>query len=198
MSRIFLEGGGESKELQIRCREGFRKLLDKSGYAKRMPRTTARGGRDGAFKDFRIAHEDGAASEFVAMMIDSEDPVSDIEETWEHLRKHDNWQRPTNAGNDQVLFMTTCMETWILCDRDTLSDHYGAKLQKSALPSLTNIESRSRHLIQEDLFHSTRNCSNAYEKGKRSYEIVGKINPDILHEYLPSFARIRRILDARL
>ncbi len=198
MSHIFLEGGGESKELQIRCREGFRKLLERAGFKQRMPRTSACGGRDGAFKDFRIAHEDGAAAEFVAMMIDSEDPLNNLEETWDHLRKRDNWQRPTNAQNDQVLLMTTCMETWIVGDRDALSAHYGAKLQKTALPSLTDLENRSRHVIQDALFHATRDCSNAYEKGKRSYQILSKLDPNVLRKHLPSFARIRRILDARL
>ncbi len=35
---IFLEGGGDSKELHIRCREGFRQLLEKCGFKGRMPR----------------------------------------------------------------------------------------------------------------------------------------------------------------
>lgn len=38
---LYLEGGAsgaDSKELQIRCREGFRKLLEKSGHKGRMPR----------------------------------------------------------------------------------------------------------------------------------------------------------------
>ena len=198
MNHIFLEGGGESKELQIRCREGFRKLLERAGFKQRMPRTSACGGRDGAFKDFRIAHEDGAADEFVAMMIDSEDPLDNIEETWDHLRKRDNWQQPANAENDQVLFMTTCMETWIVSDRAILSKHYKETLQTSALPPLTDLESRSRHVIQDSLFHATRDCSNAYEKGKRSYEILSKLDPEVLQNHLPSFVRIRRILDARL
>ena len=29
---IYLEGGGDSKELHIRCREGFRKLLENCGF----------------------------------------------------------------------------------------------------------------------------------------------------------------------
>ena len=30
-ARIYLEGGGDSKDGKVRCREGFRKLLKKCG-----------------------------------------------------------------------------------------------------------------------------------------------------------------------
>ncbi len=40
-SVIYLEGGGESKELHSRCREGFRKLLEKNGFKGNMPRLVA-------------------------------------------------------------------------------------------------------------------------------------------------------------
>ena len=42
-SVIYLEGGGESKELHSRCREGFRKLLEKNGFKGNMPRLVACG-----------------------------------------------------------------------------------------------------------------------------------------------------------
>lgn len=34
-AKLFVEGGGDSKELQARCREGFKKLLENSGFAGR-------------------------------------------------------------------------------------------------------------------------------------------------------------------
>lgn len=74
---IYIEGG-ESKEDQIRCREGFRKLLEKMGFARRMPRLTACGGRNSAFDDFKTAFARAAASHSVAMLIDSEDPLADL------------------------------------------------------------------------------------------------------------------------
>ena len=55
---IYLEGGAsgaDSKDLQIRCREGFRKLLEKCDYKGRMPRLFACGARDAAFDGFKIA-----------------------------------------------------------------------------------------------------------------------------------------------
>jgi hypothetical protein len=38
---IYVEGGGagaDSKDVDIRCREGFRKLLENCGFEGRMPR----------------------------------------------------------------------------------------------------------------------------------------------------------------
>ena len=156
------------------------------------------GGRGAAFDAFKTALASVRGGEFVALWIDSEDPLADIEATWEHLQARDNWDRPKGATDEQVLLMTTCMETLIVADRDTLAEHYGAELQKPALPPLNNLEGRSRDAIQDALTRATRKCSNAYTKGKRSFEVLGQLDPATLSKHLPSFVRVRRILDASL
>jgi hypothetical protein len=195
---IYLEGGGDSKELHIRCREGFRKLLEKSSFKGRLPRLTACGGRAATFDDFQTAHEAKSDADYVAMLIDSEEPLDDLEAAWQHLNRHDGWEPPAGALDEQVLFMTTCMETWIVADRTTLAEHYGSKLQESALPALHDPESRSRQEVQQKLAHATRNCVNAYAKGKRSFEVLGKLSPAELEQHLPSFRRMLRILGEEL
>lgn len=198
---LYLEGGGsgpDSKALQSRCREGFRKLLEKCDFKLRMPRTFACGGRASTFDDFKTAHRNKATGDYVAMLIDSEDPLADLEAAWQHLAERDHWEQPAGATNDQVLFMTTCMETWVVADRAALRRHYGSKLQVSALPPLVQLEACGRHDVQDKLAHATRNCSNAYTKGKRSFEVLAKLTPEILVEHLPSFARTRRILKDNL
>ncbi len=116
---IYLEGGGESKELHTRCREGFHKLLEQNGFNGKMPRLVASGSRNSAFSDFKAAYQSKSHT-FVALWIDSEDPVADIEKTWAHLKQRDGWEKPEKSSDEQVLFMTTCMETLIATDRDTL------------------------------------------------------------------------------
>ncbi len=118
---IYLEGGGDSKELHIRCRAGFRKLLEKCGFARRLPRLTACGGRAATFDDFQTGHATKSDSDYVAMLIDSEEPLDDLEAAWQHLNRHDGWDTPAGASDEQVLFMTTCMQTWIVTDRKTLA-----------------------------------------------------------------------------
>ncbi|MBI2924946.1 MAG: DUF4276 family protein [Verrucomicrobia bacterium] len=203
---LYVEGGGsgaDSKELDIRCREGFRKLLEKCGFGqqRRMPRLFACGGRAAVFDDFVTAHANNRAGAYVAMWLDSEEPMENVEEAWKHLQNVQSvpqWAQPEGAIDDQVLFMTTCMETWIVADRLTLKEHYGSKLQESGLPSLVDLERRLRHDVQEKLVRATRVCSNAYAKGKRSFELLGKLTPATLEKHLPSFVRVRRILSERL
>ena len=198
-AHIYLEGGAtaaDSNEDKIRCRQGFRKLLESCGFAGRLPRLTPCGSRNDTFQSFRSGLETRKSS-FVAMWVDSEDPVLHVEEPWTHLKSRDNWDRPAGAPDEQVLLMTTCMETLIVADRSTLLKHYGSSLQVSALPPLENLEQRHRHDVQDRLVHATRDCSNQYAKGKRSFDVLGKLNPDAL-EQLPSFKRTRRILEAKL
>jgi hypothetical protein len=195
---VYIEGGGDSKELKILCRKGFRILLENCGFRNNMLKLVSCGGRESAFQDFQIAHKNKSNSDFVAMLIDSEEILTDLNETWNHLKIRDSWDKPPGSENEQVLFMTTCMETWIVADRDALIKHYGSKLQEKALPSLVNLESRSHQEIQNDLSHATRNCSNAYKKGKRSFFVLEKLSPDILEMHLPSFARVKHILTNRL
>jgi len=191
---LYLEGGGDCKALHARCREGFRRLLERSGFQGRMPRLVACGGREATFGDFAFAHN-GRIAAFVGMWIDSEDVLADLEATWAHLKNRDGWDQPPGAADEQVLFMTTCMETWLVTDRSALREHFGAQLQESALPPLNDLEKRGCHDVQDKLVHATRNCSNAYAKGKRSFEVFGKLTPAVLEQHLPSFGRVRRILN---
>jgi Domain of unknown function (DUF4276) len=197
-AKLSLEGGGDSKELRTRCREGFRKLLESSGFTGRMPRLIACGGRGGTFSDFATAHSDKRSRDYVGMLIDSEDPVADIEKTWQHLQSREGWTKPNGATDGQVLFMTTCMETWIVADPQTLRSHYGKRLRENALPALSNLEQRGRNEVQDGLVQATRDCKNAYQKGKRSFEVLGELTPAALEPHLPSFVRTRRILNERL
>ena len=202
-SRIFLEGGPPSdgepnKHLDIECRQSFRRLLESCGLRGRVPRLVACGSRSSAFREFSAAHRAAAAGDYVAMLIDSEDPVADSNKLWDHLRVRDGWRKPAGAKEEQVLLMVTCMETWIVADRPTLRKHYGSRLQDSALPSLRDLEVRHRDDVQERLARATRNCTNAYEKGTRSFLILEKLSPDELHQHLPSFRRTIDVLKATL
>ena len=67
-----------------------------------------------------------------------------------------------------------------------------------ALPPLVDLEKRARHDVQDSLTRATRDCSNAYAKGKRSFEVLAKLSPATLEKHLPSFVRVRRILNSQL
>ncbi|MGV3659743.1 MAG: DUF4276 family protein [Prosthecobacter sp.] len=199
---IYLEGasrGPDSNELKRRCREAFSKLLERMGFKGRKPRLVACGGRNSVLDDFSIALRTSRGG-YVAMWIDSEEPMQDIEAAWKHLAEVtsvDKWEQPAGARDDQVLFMTTCMETWIVADKNTLRSYYGQHLNESALPPTTDLERRSRHDVQDRLVRATQNCKNAFAKGKRSFEVLEEIKSEALAD-LPSFARVKRILQEKL
>lgn len=192
---IYIEGGGDSKELHTRCREGFRTLLERCGFAGRMPKLVACGSREQTWGDFRTAHRLG---NHAFMLVDSEDRINDIHAPWSHLQATDRWNKPDNAVDEQVLLMTTCMETWIIADRAALQRHYGHQLIESSLPKTQNLESLSKTSVFRALELATRNCANRFSKGKRSFQVLAQLDPAVLVARLPSFERARRILESRL
>ena len=196
-ARIYLEGGG-GKDGNTRCREGFSKLFRKCGFVGRMPTLVASGSRKSTYHDFTNAHSRASGTDYVALLVDSEDQVPDITKPWTHLSQRDGWLIPPGATDDQVLLMTTCMETWVSADRNTLNSHFGVCLQTSALPPLDNLENRQRGDVQEGLKRATRNCPGPYAKGPKSFELLGKLNPSAIEPHLPSFERARSLLDAKL
>lgn len=200
---IYIEGGAigpHSRILNIRCQQAFHSLLHRMGFKGRMPRLKACGGRDSVYEDYCTAHKTALVG-YVAMWIDSEEPMADIEKTWKNLAEVTTvgaWEKPDDAADDQVLFMTTCMETWIVADRAALREHYKRNLNENPLPHTNGLESRPRHEVQQALETATKNCNNAYAKGKRSFEILEKLDPAVLRQHLPSFERVVRILNTKL
>ena len=198
-AEIYAEGGGPpGRVTNIRCREGFTKLIERCGVDSGKFDVIACGGRGDAWNDFQDAHAEADEACYVALLIDSETPLADIEEAWKHLEFGDGWQKPPDAQDDQVLFMTTCMETWIVADRKTLLEHFGENLDASALPELDNLEERRRGYLNDRLESATLLCPDPFNKGRNSFQVLGKIDPNVLEEHLPSFRRVRRILRDKL
>jgi hypothetical protein len=119
---IYVKGGArgpDSKVLTIACQKAFHQLLDSMGFKGRKPKPVACGSRGAVHERFVKAHANGT-SDYV------------VEDAWLHLDKVTTvpqWKQPDGADNHQVLFMTTCMETWFVADRGTLRSHCGAQLQ---------------------------------------------------------------------
>ena len=165
-----------------------------------MPALVACGARSDAYDDFKTADAKAASGDFIGLLVDSEEPVADVEQTWQHVAQGavDNWPKPSGATEEQLMFMTTSMETWIVTDRKALKAHFGPRLNESALPPVQNMEQRDRHAILNSLQRASRDCPGPYAKVPKSFELLGKLNPTVLEQHLPSFKRVRRILDGNL
>ncbi|MBI4769083.1 MAG: DUF4276 family protein [Chloroflexi bacterium] len=192
---LYVEGGGDSKEQHARCREGFRKLLEKAGFAERMPRIVAGGGRGATFDKLQTALRANLANRANLLLVDSEAPV--MQTPWAHLRAKDGWSRPPNATDDQAQFMVTCMETWLMADRAALREFFGPALNANALLPLSNLEQRPRQDVQRALEDATRPCGRdrQYMKGRRSYQALAALDPATLRQYLPYFVRLVETLN---
>lgn len=196
--RLYIEGGGDRSSLHIRCREGFRKLLEQAGFAGRMPSTKACGSRNATFDDFKTALRTSPPSEYLVLLVDSEAPVN--QSPWQHLRSRDGWERPVGTDEDQVQLMVQCMESWCVADRGALREFFGDDFRENALPPLDGLEARAKEAVQEALVNATHDCGRqrGYEKGKRSFELLGRLDPTELKKHLPHFVRLCEMLDARL
>lgn len=195
--RIFVEGGGSSSSSKRICRQAFTALLKRCRFSAHDVQidVTACGGRGKAFRQFQIAHRAAHRNEYVAMLVDSEDPVINVERTWDHLRKRDGWSKTRDSANEHVMLMTTSMETWIAADRDALRERYGRHLRENSLPSLVDLENR----VREDVLRALQNATNnRYKKGEESFTVLRKLNPVTLEQYLPSFRRVQRVLSDKL
>lgn len=180
---VFVEGGGQSKDLRTRCREGFHNFLSNAVAPGRSPKIVACGSRSDAFDRFKTAMSEGSSGEFV-LLVDSEDVVRSPE-VWEHvrLRSGDNWERPDGAREVDLHFMAVCMESWLVADAESLSDFYSDRFHASRLPQADNLEIVDRVTVLQALRSATRDTTKGeYAKGKMSFAALGALDINIVRK----------------
>lgn len=188
--KLCVEGGGDSKILRTACREGFRTFIEKAGLAGMMPRIVACGGRDNAYNDFVIAHQQGNAM----LLVDAEEPVN--EAGWRHLNNRDGWPRPDGATDDQCHLMVEIMESWFLADREALEEFYGQGYRGNALPQNPQVEQIAKQDVLNGLDGAARETSKRrYDKGSHSFGILAKLDPEKVRNASP---HAKRFIEALL
>ncbi len=177
---LYVEGGGDSKALHTKCREGFRKLLERAGCEKRMPRIVACGGRAKAFDDFHARLR--AADADPVLLVDAEAPVEG-QDPWEHVRRRegDGWERPASATTDHLHLMVQLMETWLIADRRALATFFGAGFREAALPGNPKVEEIPKADVVSGLLAASRvSRKGEYHKGSHSFALLAGIDPSRL------------------
>ncbi len=174
--KLFIEGGGDSNDLQAECRNTFRNLLEKAGLKGRLPRIIAAGPREGAYRDFCSFFSDGTVRAF--LLVDSEGPVS-ATSPWEHLKQRDKWEKPPRATDDQCHLMVQCMETWFLADPPALQTFFGQGFAPKSLPAHANIEDAPKTEVLAGLEAATAQTKTKgeYDKGAHSFKVLGTLDP---------------------
>ena len=173
---LYIEGGGEGKDLRARFREGWKKFFGSAGVGGRMK--VVRGtGRRQTFDRFATAVSDSAPGTIPFLLVDSEGPVAPEHSAWRHLRARDGWTRPAGAGDGQAFLMVQVMETWFLADRETLRSCFGAKFRESVLKTWPDLEDVSKSTVLEALERATTLCRKPCSKGKVSFELPARVDP---------------------
>lgn len=192
---VYVEGGGRRWQVNRACRAGFGALFRKAQLP-RSPAVIPCGPRHDAFKQFCRALAD--SDEYPILLVDSETQVT--QQPWRHLETQDNWNQPAGTDEDQAQLMVQCMETWCAADRSALQHFFGPDLNEKKLPPLNDLEERPKDRVQDDLREATRPCGEErmYRKGRRSFELLAKLNPTVLKEHLPHFRRLCDALERRL
>ena len=173
---LYIEGGGEGKDLRTRFREGWKEFFSSAGVGGRT-KIVRGAGRRQTFDRFATAVSGNALGTVPFLLVDSEDPVAPEHSVWQHLHASDDWTRPAGAGEDRAFLMVQVMETWFLADREALRSYFGARFGENALRAWPNLEDVSKSVVFEELRHATASCRPRYTKGKVSFELLAQIDP---------------------
>jgi hypothetical protein len=191
---LYVEGGGnDNARLKRACREGFHKFLTRAGFVGRMPKIVACGSRNDAFESFQTACNEGRAA---ILLVDAEDALRSESPT-KHLLARDNWKFSPQIDDEQVHLMVQCMENWFLADTSALAQFYGQGFQSNALPKALEIESVTKQATFDALEQAARNTKTKgrYHKGRHSYEILQRIDPNKVRKAAPYVERLFVYLD---
>lgn len=195
MVKIYVEGGGATRALQSRCRQGFSELIQNSGFANRMPQIIACGSRKQAYDDFCTALKSG---EDCYLLVDSESAIfteNDIDEAqnqngepWSHLKSRvgDQWRKPDAATNEMCHLMVECMENWLVADLLCLESYFGHGFKQKKIPTEKNPEKISKTTVYTKLEDATRDSKRGqYHKGDHSFTILKNIDPTKIIDKCP-------------
>lgn len=194
--RIFVEGGGDGPNGKAAIRNGM------NGFLKKVKESAERkhnlkwrlipcGGRDEAFKKF-IHELERSPSDFVILLVDSEDPVYKSPRL--HLRERENWGLQ-GVGEDNIHLMIQVMETWIVSDENTLAGFYGTNFRRKALPRANNLEKTQKRDIEKALADATRGTvKGEYKKIKHASELLKRLDPEVVGGRCRSCKRLFRVL----
>ncbi len=196
MVTVFVEGGGDTRELRSRCRKGFSKFFLRAGLENRMPRIVACGGRDKAYDKFRHSLDTSVDDHIAILLVDSEERVGRRGRPWSHLQRRDKeWKQPPGATDDQAQLMVQCMEAWFLADRECLAKFFGGDFTQEALPGGSDIEGIAKEDVMAGLKKATRHCRKPYHKGRHSFVLLEKIDPKKVADASPHVKRLLDFLD---
>jgi hypothetical protein len=121
------------------------------------------------------------------LVIDSEAPVSDVNQPWSELKK----TPPAWADDKNCYLLVQCLETWLLADVESLKTHYNKRVNcfnESKIKAWPNLEATPKLAVQAALEQATAKCSNPYTHSDGNL-LIAVVQRERL-KTLPSVARL--------
>lgn len=170
-------------------REAFRRFL---GVSSKVTITLCKD-RGNTYNDFCNALKVVTAEETLLLLIDSEELIDAKQSCWDHLRTIDKWVCPPSATNEQVHFMATCVEAWLVADKDELEKFYGQSLN---VHTTQNIEMVPKKDLQDRLETAIKATSKKkYSKSEHVPELLKTLDASVVRKRAPHCDRLFRELD---
>ena len=196
--KVYVEGGSQG-QLATKCRQGFSEFFKNAGLAGHMPSVVSCGSRNEALNRFCTALNEFKPGTIPILLVDSEDPVRNIDGPWDHLLSRAGWDRPESAKDDQAHLMVQCMETWFLADVSALEEFFGSGFRSSAIPQRNDIENISKSDVLGRLkAASSGSRKREYHKGSHSFDILARIDPESVIRRSPFAKRLIDTLKSHL
>lgn len=200
--RIYVEGGGDSKNTRHSLKSGFRaffndlvKIARDKGISFNI---IACGSRRSTYDDFRQAlhdHDDA----FNLLLVDAEAPFS-CQSPWDHLRncQEDKWTNP-GVDDERCHLMVQTMEAWLIADCDKLNEYYGKGFNANALPKNPHVELVDKNKLLDALKQATRDTKKGeYHKTHHAPGLLEKIRADAVGKKAPNCMRLFQVIRSKM
>ena len=146
--KIFVEGGSFGKDV-VFFRQGFSKFISNlvvTSHERLEPKIIPCGSRSDTYKAFRRAMRD-EPDIYPILLLDSEKPVGEKINVWEHLNMNDHWKLKV-SDNEYCHLMVQIMESWFIADINALEKYYGKDFHTNAIRTNPNVEEISKKRYQ--------------------------------------------------
>ncbi len=191
---VLVEGAGQNNALKTLARENLLGLIRKLQLSE-YPSIEFHGTRRAAFDRLKNELRRSSEDRFFILLVDSEEPFypspdpNEIHHRWAHVRNRsgDNWIRPNTATDENLHFMATAMETWIVADKEAIRSRFPRDFRENAIRNVPDWEQRPKDEVMGLLRSATaeRSRKGCYQKGKISFELLGLVNPQTLRANCP-------------
>src|SRR5260370_19441243 len=197
--RVYIEGGGDSKDTKAFLRQGFSVFLRELVLVARQRRIRWRivtcGSRHAALDAFRTAVREFPGS-FNVLLIDSEAAVQTT--PWLHLRQRSEWDGD-GLPDDHCHLMTQTMEAWFIADVETLSTFYGAGFNPNSIPRHSDVEQVAKAQLEPYLKAATRDTQKGeYHKIRHASRLLEIINVGLVRRASRHCERLFTTLNGKM